>query len=1041
MLKMKQRKQKMIARAISASFLVQTCAFPAVHAFAANEAVTVTATPVSNANNTSNATPNTNAAVKAASNNEEKAVAPKINLKESASNSFKDKSDSELWAALGITRDEYDKVSMSEFKNYIEKRHANDEAYQNSRKEKKDSYDLVMTEAETEMLNRKNNSFSWQAENSANKVNGYFIEKKSDGGANQFKTGGSAVKHAFENWDTLSDAQKQTTLMTAVQMGYNGKVTSDNDKFKAVENLKSVINAYSKDRTLPNVYEAVTDFMKSNNIDFDKVLKDADNAQQQVNQTSDNNKTTNGVEEKNKPCPTGYKHDTVNNVCCADDSTFDKFEGKCKKEINAANACNAGYTLDSYANKCCPTGSSYDLAKGACVIKGEEKQESNGGGRNKQILGVLAGLMMNKKGGGSASDAKNSDSTGGAIARQEDRAGMTKERAESFMTVPFDFKFSYGDDNPASQRYFGEIDKDNNVVVAGSESRERINITIKDRGKVAEIENAIRRQIDNYNKKLKKNNRPLMNVSEYPKVHFSLRIFNPEAIEKGTINDTDRKWLAPYSLLKKMQEATNGMAEYEIEEGKPEVVVPEGFTRPAGDYFVHVIYHIPYFNEKSQKVTYRDTTFTVSYTVFKANTSLAADKLTGDSEEAARGVARVEKDYGQVEATGVINEAVWNDNEGTCDMKFSGRFADANQTTESNNVKVRSKSISQSDCKDSVGKQASFGKLTLSTDYSQQGGGKELVDFSYDGENNPQSLGGAVTIGEKVVQDGDYALDNEYEATVNRGKHISSARVDMQNLDYINVGGMNLAYNSVSKEFYNYDGTPLSSSQKKDIAKDLGTTYWDEWNHIGADVTVNDDGTVSLTRTDGSVVTGTRTDESLVEGLQKSTDAIRGGVLRELAEDRAVTTRHYTSADEYKSQNAGDYRYLFSNPQSKLQSDAIGIAASSLEIGDNSVEYLRRGLNTAFDISGSAAAKNDKEEKKRQREQARQERNEQRAQERTERNVAQTENVSTSSSAPSQNVNPPIEFTNRFDHLVTTQGITTPVADTPKDTLMGGLSS
>ena len=139
--------------------------------------------------------------------------------------------------------------------------------------------------------------------------------------------------------------------MTAVQMGYQGKVTSDSDKFKADDNLKQVIASYTKDHTAANVYEAVTDFMKSNGIDFDEVLKKANKAQQQVNQTSDNKKTTNGAEEKKSPCPTGYKHDEVSNICCAVDSEFDKAQGKCKKELKAEDVCNKGFTLDTTANK------------------------------------------------------------------------------------------------------------------------------------------------------------------------------------------------------------------------------------------------------------------------------------------------------------------------------------------------------------------------------------------------------------------------------------------------------------------------------------------------------------------------------------------------------------------------------------------------------------------------------------------------------------------------------------------------------------------
>ena len=943
MLKFNQRKQKMMARAISASFLIQTCAFPAIHAFAADEVV-------------AGATSSTTVATPSSEKNEQQKE-PSINLKESPTNSFKDKSDSELWAALGITRDEYDKISMSDFKNYITKRHANDESYQNARKEKKDSYDLVMTEAETEMLNRKNNSFNWRAENSAHKVDGYFVEKKSDDGNTQFKVAGSAVKHAFENWDTLSDAQKDSVAMTAVQMGYKGKLTSDSDKFKAVDNLRKVIDAYSKDRTAANVYEAVTDFMKSNDIDFDKVLKDADNAQQQINQTSDDSKKTNGVEEKKKPCPSGYKFDEVNNICCLNDSTYDLGEGKCKKEIKAEDTCNKGYTFDSYSNKCCPNGSSYDLSKGACVIKGEE-EKSEGSGRNKQLLGILAGLLLKGKAGGEAKNSDPDDPTG----VQANKSGISKERAEYFMTVPFDFKFSYGGDSLESQRYFGEKDKENNIIVAGSDSKDRINITIRDRGSIERIESVIKAQVERYNKIAVKNNRPV--ITEMPRVHISLRVFNPEAIEKGVVNDNDRKWFAPYSVLKKeIQMATNAMAEYEIEQNKPEVVVPEGITRPAGNYIAFVVYHVPYFNDKSGKVSYQDRAFRVGYTVYKTNTTLAADKVSGDSRE-IRGVAQVEKDFGQVEATGVINTAEWNEANGYCKMTFSGKFSDAIQTTEGNNVSVRSKSISKDDCENSAGKSASFGKLTLSMDNSQMDGDKTLVDYDYDENNQPQSLGGAVTIGEKVVQDGASALDNEYAGVVNRGKRISATKIDVQNLDYINVNGMNLAYNSASREFYNYDGTPLSSNQKKDIAKNLGTTYYDEWNHIGADLSINDDGTFSLTRADGSVLVGSRTAEEEIGDLQKSTEAIRGSILQELAEDRTITAHNYTRADQYMNQQAGDYSHLFSNPQTKFQSDVIGVARETLGIGDNISDYLRYGLSTAFDVSGSVGAKTSRDEER-----------------------------------------------------------------------------
>lgn len=1055
MLKFEQRKQKMIARAISASFLVQTCAFPAVHAFAADE---VAATPVSNKSKDTSTSSGASTASTAQTGAEEKTKkVATINLKESTTNSFKDKSDSELWAALGITRDEYDKVSMSEFKNYIEKRHANDETYQNSRKEQKDSYDLVMTEAETEMLNRKNNSFNWKAENAASKINGFFVEKKSEGSTttSPFKTGGSAVKHAFENWDTLSDTQKEVVAMTAVQMGYKGKTTSDNDKFKAVENLQKVISSYSKDHTAANVYEAVTDFMKSNGIDFDKVLKEADSSQQQVNQTSDNDKVTNGVEEKKKPCPTGYKHDEVNNICCAEDSTYDKFEGKCKKEIKAENVCNPGFTLDTYANKCCPTGSSYDAGKGACVIPGEVEKPKGSGGKNQQLLGVLAGLFMNKKGGGKNADSKNSDSRGGAIATQDDKGGMSKERAEQFVTVPFDFRFSYGEDTPESQRYFGDVDKDNNVVVAGTESTERINITIKDRGEINNIEKNIKKQVESYNQRAKKDGKPVF--TDYPRVHISLRVFNPEAIEKGVVDDSDRKWFAPYSLLKEVQSSTNGMAQYEIEQGKPEVVIPKGFFRPAGDYFAYVIYHIPHFNQVSGLVTYKDTAFRVGYTVYKANTSLASSNFSKGADE-ARGVAQVEKNFGQVEASGVIESALWNDQTGTCDVSLSGTFSDSNQTTEGKNVSVRSKSISREECASSVGKRASFGKLTLPSVYSENGGdGNRLVDYDYDEENKPKSLGGAVTIGERVVQDGDYTLSDEYASTVNRGKRITSTRVKVENLDYLDVAGFPLAYNSASKEFYNYDGTPLSSSQKKDISAKLGTKYWDEWNHIGADVTVDEDG-VHLTREDGSVLSGTRiTEQSKIAELQKSAEGIRGSVMSELVDDRGITANHYTKADKVINQRAGDYSHLFSNPQSKLQSDSIGVASSTLGLGDDLSSYLRYGLNNAIDISGSAGAKTSRQEEKERRKQEKEARRAQREAERQERREKReaakagqqsnrTSETQTSSLVYSnKEVLPSIQDVGRFGvdshglvgvNVPESNQISKPVADTPKETVL-----
>ena len=74
MLKFNQRKQKMMARAISASFLIQTCAFPAIHAFAADEVV-------------AGATSSTTATTPSSEKNEQQKE-PSINLKESPTNSL-----------------------------------------------------------------------------------------------------------------------------------------------------------------------------------------------------------------------------------------------------------------------------------------------------------------------------------------------------------------------------------------------------------------------------------------------------------------------------------------------------------------------------------------------------------------------------------------------------------------------------------------------------------------------------------------------------------------------------------------------------------------------------------------------------------------------------------------------------------------------------------------------------------------------------------------------------------------------------------------
>lgn len=1081
MLKLEQRKQKMIARAISASFLVQTCAFPAVHAFAADEVV---ATPVSN---TSKETPKPSVATTtppAQAGAEEKAQqkVATINLKESEKNSFKDKSDSELWAALGITRDEYDKVSMSEFKNYIEKRHANDETYQNSRKEKKDSYDLVMTEAETEMLNRKNNSFSWKAENAKSKINGYFIEKKSDDSTkpSAFKEGGTAVKHAFENWDTLSDAQKEVAAMTAVQMGYQGKVTSDSDKFKAVENLKQVIASYTKDHTAVNVYEAVTDFMKSNGIDFDEVLKKANKAQQQVNQTSDDSKVTNGAEEKKKPCPTGYKHDEVNNVCCAEDTTYDKFQGKCKKEIKAENVCNAGFEFDSYANKCCPTGSSYDLVKGACVIKGKEEQpqEPRGGGKNKQLLGLLAGILMNNK-GGKSSDAKNSD-RGGIEPITERGEKITAEKAQKILSVPFDFRFSYGSDStqviddPASQKYFGEPDKSGNIIVAGSNSDDRINITIHDRGDIERINKSVQKTMKKLNAQRKKNKQPLIPESDYPQVKIALRIFNTEAIDNGVLDDTEKKWFAPYQALSSFEGATNGMAQFEISLDQPSMVVPKGMKRPAGDFKIYVVYKIPEFDQKNQVYRYQERIFEVGYRVYNTHTSLSPSEYSKNSQEAL-GVAKVAEDYGQVEASGVIESASWN-SDGTCTVRFSGNVSDEQQSSEVKGVKVRSRSMSKEECESSQGKKASFGKLTYSHDASATDDDKALVDYDYDENNNPVSLGGAVTIGDKVVSDGNYALDDVYSNSVNKGKRISSRKIDPENLDYLTVGGTPLAYNSTTKEFYNYDGTPLSSGQKKSIASALGTKYWDEWNHIGLDVTSNPDGTYTLTKTDGTTMTGTKLDENMISDLQKSSENVRGDVLRELADDRRTIADHYTNWDTMTKVNGQNpYSYLLSNPQSKLHGDKVAEAYSVLGINSTAKDYLVSGLSTAFDMSGSPSAKVDKRAErkaKRDAEKAERERvkEEARSQSQESRTASQSintltngtagENVSNIETKTSPNANnslvAPHDSAVRFvspptsqqevkksspsdvapETVVYTQGISKPVENEPKETVI-----
>lgn len=929
MFKIGQRKNKLIARAISAYFLMQTCVFPSVHVFAEETPQTVSATE-------KNITPTT-----------------KIKLKESSSNSFKDKSDSELWAALGITRAQYDGLSMSQFNSFIENRHANDEGYKKAISEKQSDYELPMTEAETEMLNRKNKSFNWQAENARNKVNGYFVRSDyKQGDSSRYQTGGSAVKHAFENWDTLSESQRQAALMTAVRIGYGDKVTSDSDKFHAVENLQKVINAYMQNHPSSNVYEAVSDFMKSNNIDFDKALKDADNAQQQVNQTSDNKKTTNGAEEKKSPCPTGYKHDEVSNICCAVDSEFDKAQGKCKKELKAEDVCNKGFTLDTTANKCCPTGSSYDFSKNSCVIKATE-EGSGGSSRNKQVLGALASYMMgrNKAGGLKNSDPDVSGAT------TDDKKQMSPERAKKFLSVPFDFRFSYGDDDPASQRYFGEKDKNGNVIVAGSNSNERINITIHDRGAIQKIEENIKKLIDRKNKANAKNGEK--QTVQYPKVAVSLRIFNTEAIDNGTLDAAKTQWYAPYSALKQIEGATNGIAEYKIELDKPEVVIPQGMRRPAGEFKVFVVYHIPVYNEKTNKIVYQDRDFQVSYTVYNTTNTLSSSEYSPQSNDVL-GVAKVADGFGQLEAVGQVDNATWNVAEETCDMTVSGKFSEANQTTEYKGAKVRSKSISKEDCESSAGKQVSFGKLTSLQDNSAKDG-NALADFDYD-DDGMHPLGGSVTLGEKVVQDGGSALDDEFSETVNRGKHISSRQVDTQNLDYVTVGDTPLAYNSATNEFYNYDGTPLSSGQKKAIASALGTTYSAETNHINADIKTNADGTFTLTRNDGTSVTGTKLNGDMVSELQQSAENIRGNVLRELAEDRLSTIRHYTSYDQYQGENGSDYRYMMSNPQSKLQSDVLKSAYSTLGLESTSMDYAVRGLNTAFDISGSPAAKVNKNE-------------------------------------------------------------------------------
>ena len=64
------------------------------------------------------------------------------------------------------------------------------------------------------------------------------------------------------------------------------------------------------------------------------------------------------------------------------------------------------------------------------------------------------------------------------------------------------------------------------------------------------------------------------------------------------------------------------------------------------------------------------------------------------------------------------------------------------------------------------------------------------------------------------------------------------------------------------------------------------------------------------------------------------------------------------------NQQAGDYSHLFSNPQTKFQSDVIGVARETLGIGDNISDYLRYGLSTAFDVSGSVGAKTSRDEER-----------------------------------------------------------------------------
>ena len=504
------------------------------------------------------------------------------------------------------------------------------------------------------------------------------------------------------------------------------------------------------------------------------------------------------------------------------------------------------------------------------------------------------------------------------------------------------------------------------------------------------------------NKEIKKTKKQApLSETDIPPVKVSLRIFNTESIDAGTVDDTAKKWYAPYQVLSSFEGATNGMAQYQIELDKPSLVVPKGMKRPAGDFKIYVIYHIPHF--ENGVLSYTDRVFEVGYTVYNTHTTLSASEYSKESNRAV-GVAKVAEDYGQVEAAGIINSAVWNADRNICEISFSGTASDAQQSSEIKDVKIRSKSMSKEDCETSSGKQASFGKLTYYHDSSAQGGDKALVDYDFDVDNNPVSLGGSVTIGDKVVTEGDSTLDNEYANTVNRGKRISSRKIDPENLEYMSVAGTPLAYNTTTKEFYNYDGTPLSSNQKKDIAKSLGTKYWNEWNHIGLDVTTNPDGTYTVTRTDGTTMTGTKLDDSLIPDLKSSAEKIRGSVLRELNQDRVTTSNHFTSWDEMKSTNkVNTYPYIFSNPQSKLDSDGVQTAYSTLGLDSTAKDYLVAGLGTAFDMSGSPGANVDKKAERKARKEA------ERAARKAEREAKNAEQKVVSS--PAQTVNSAISET------------------------------